>query len=128
MLSVMLLLNLLAAVPALHEFWHAADRAVSCDSARGTQGAHAGGVHEHGHAHGHSHGHENEPAGVPGGCDQPDCVVVAFAHGKLEVGGSVIPATRPETVSFPAPAVPFGLPPVREAWDSPLGRGPPSIA
>lgn len=119
MLSVLLLLNALVAIPALHEFWHAATTPV------------CGG----GHAHHASHDDDATSGGEPdespvnqGGCAQPDCVVLAFTQGKLEVASSVAPVTRPESVPFTQPGIPCDIPAAREAWSSSFGRGPPALA
>ena len=59
------------------------------------------------------------------GCDEPDCVVVALAHGTVDPGPAPPPVARPLAVEIPAPAIPFLAP--ASADDCPLlpARAPP---
>ncbi len=121
LLFVMLLLNALVAVPALHHFWHATDGG-------GDFGHDHHGDHVHPVSQGEAPGHAHEgEAGGGGGCAQPDCVVLAFAQGKLEGGAPVMPWARPELVPHVQPPISVDVPVLREDWSEPQGRGPPQV-
>lgn len=59
------------------------------------------------------------------GCDQPDCVVLAVAHGSVDPTTPAASALPPETVGLPLPLLPVVSPVSTEDCPVLPGRAPP---